>query len=30
VDNQSNDSVYSETLPFVLVIRESTAPPREA
>jgi len=30
VDNQSNDSAHSETLPFVLVIRESTAPPREA
>ena len=30
VDNRSNDSAHSETLPFVLVIRESTAPPREA
>jgi LacI family transcriptional regulator len=30
VDNPSNDSVQYEALPFVLIVRESTAPPREA
>ena len=30
VDNQSNDSVHYDTLPFALIVRESTAPPREA
>lgn len=30
VDNQVNDSVHYDTLPFALIVRESTAPPREA
>ena len=30
VDNQVNGSVHYEALPFALIVRESTAPPREA
>jgi LacI family transcriptional regulator len=30
VHNQSNDGAHFEALPFLLVVRESTAPPREA
>ena len=30
VDNWSNGSVHYDALPFALIIRESTAPPREA
>lgn len=30
VDNQVNDNVHYDALPFTLVVRESTAPPREA
>jgi LacI family transcriptional regulator len=30
VDNQWNDGAHYETLPFVLIVRESTAPPSDA
>jgi LacI family transcriptional regulator len=30
IDNHSNGSIHYDVLPFALVVRESTAPPREA